>query len=411
MTRSCPESIAVKALIALVLSSTTACTTMQPQSESRQERLASSGRESAAPSPASRLSEESLKALQEIEQEILKADVDLEQSEAAAAPKPPQHPRIPLEINENVRKWIHFFTVKDRERFHRFLKRGSAYKPLVQEILKKNGAPTELYYLAMIESGYVTHARSRASAVGIWQFMRGTGLRYGLKQNRYLDERRDVVRATEAAAAYLRNLHTAFQSWYLAMAGYNAGEGRILGAIMRGGSRDFWELVEKKALPPETRNYVPKFLAATLIGKNPKKYAFNDIDSPALPEVKSLTIPGGVSLRVAAARIGVPFPTLKTLNPQLIRGMTPANVRQYAIWIPKNASVDFERAQRQLAGLGHFRAHKPTARPVVHRVKRGEALTLIAARYRVPVKHLKRINDLRTNRIYAGQRLVISRGF
>ena len=175
---------------------------------------------------------------------------------------------IPLEINADVERWLEFFTMKDRERFTRFLERGSRYKTMIYAVLKEQGIPTELYYQAMIESGFATHATSTASAVGIWQFIPGTGRRYGLRIDQYVDERRDPMRATIAAAMYLKDLHNVFQNWYLAMAAYNAGEGRILGAIMRSGTRDFWEMVKKRSLPSETMNYIPKFLAATTIGHN-----------------------------------------------------------------------------------------------------------------------------------------------
>lgn len=372
------------------------------------------------------LSESSIAAIREIEEEILNADALLKEDSSASETKnPPEatnvsRPRIPIEINENVLKWIHYFTVTDRERFHRFLKRGNEYKPLVQDILRKHRVPTELYYLAMIESGYVTHARSRARAVGAWQFIQGTGKRYGLQQTRYLDERRDMIRSTEAAARYLKDLHTAFQSWYLAMAGYNAGEGRILRAIMKGNSRDFWHLVEKKALPPETRNYVPKFMAAAIIGHNPEKYGFNDIEAEPFPEHEPAEVPGGVRLQEIARQTGVPLATLKRMNPHLIRAITPADRSSYSIWVPAGKKDEVEGAKAALART-RIRASRTYAsaasskhthgkKVVFHRVRRGEALTLISRRYGVPISRIKKLNSLRSNRIYAGQKLVIKRG-
>ncbi len=376
-----------------------------------------------------------VEAIREIEEEILRADAEIETAEprvsaesetkVAAAPKPAHRSRIPLEINENVMKWIHYFTVTDRERFHRFLKRGSVYKELVQDILRKNNVPTDLYYLAMIESGYVTHAKSHASAVGIWQFIPGTGKRYGLQQNAYVDERRDVVRATDAAAKYLRNLHNAFQSWYLAMAGYNAGEGRILGALMRGGSRDFWDLVERKALPPETRNYVPKFLAATLIGKNPAKYGFKDIDAPSFPKVKPLSVPPGAELATVSRQSGIPLRTLRTLNPHLRRTTTPRTGRPYALWIPQNSSVDADAVQKELASLSasvtskqssarqataarNFAKPRAKVARRTHVIRRGETLWGIAQRYNLSLDSLKRMNGLRSNQALAGKRLKVA---
>lgn len=344
---------------------------------------------------------------QVIEQEILEADAELKADVAETKDRSSaDRPRIPLEINEQVQKWIHFFTVTDRERFHSFLKRGSIYKDLIQDILKKNGVPRELYYLAMIESGFVIHAKSRARAVGPWQFIKGTGLRYGLKQDRYVDERRDIVRATEAAANYLKGLYAAFQSWYLAMASYNAGEGRILGAVVRGQSRDFWELVERKALPPETRNYVPKFLAAAIIGRHPEKYGFSDIQDKPFPETEAAVVPGGVKLTSIAHKAGIPLKTLKQLNPHLLRATTPASLKTYSIWVPEGHGEKIAQLRLERTVPMRTIAKQRYAR-VVHRVRKGEALLMLSRRYRVPVSKLKRVNRLRTNRIFAGQRLII----
>jgi membrane-bound lytic murein transglycosylase D len=380
------------------------------------------------------LPEESVEAIREIEKEILDANAEIEKTSPEISTtvvdenlKPVTHLRIPLEINESVLKWIRYFTVTDRERFHLFLKRGSAYRETVKEILKKNGVPAELYYLAMIESGYATQAKSKAKAVGIWQFMSATGLRYGLRQSRYVDERVDVIRATDAASKYLLNLHTAFQSWYLAMAGYNAGEGRILGAIMRGETRDFWKLVEKKALPAETRDYIPKFLAAAIIGRNPEKYGFKDISSPSFPTVEAAEVPGGVRLETIAQKAGLSQEDLKTVNPQLLRSMTPSNMETYTLWVPKGKSSILQAMHTELASMRQRDSHQdeirfhrsaPTKRilvshkvkrssPLVHKVRRGERLTLISKKYDIPVNQLKRMNNLRNSKIQAGQRLIV----
>lgn len=152
--------------------------------------------------------------------------------------------RIPVELNEHVQRWITYFTERDRERFQRFLNRGQLYRDVVENVLEENDLPAELYYLAMIESGFRTDAHSHASAVGVWQFIPGTARRYGLRIDRYVDERRDPIRATEAAAKYLRDLYNVFGSWHLAMAAYNAGEIRVLRAVFKGRTRNFWELIK-----------------------------------------------------------------------------------------------------------------------------------------------------------------------
>jgi len=338
----------------------------------------------------------------EIEQEILETDTELQLD---ATKNKGARPRIPVEINENVSKWINYFTDKDRERFGRFLKRGNQYKKLVQDILKEHGVPSELYYLAMIESGYSLHAKSHASAVGAWQFIRETGRRYGLKQDYYIDERRDIIRATHASARYLKNLHTVFQSWYLAMAGYNAGERRILNAIMAGGSRNFWELVEKKALPPETRNYVPKFLAAVIIGKHPEKYGFTNLTADEFPEVESITVPGGVSLIHIAKKIGISVAELKRINPNLMRAQTPGNRKNYSLWVPEKKTNILAAAYDELARKRIKATRKIASGARYHTVRKGEFLLSIAKKYKTNIRTIKKINGLRSNKIFPGTRL------
>ena len=201
--------------------------------------------------------------------------------------------KITLEENKFVKVWIDYFTKYDRERLKRFLKRGQQFKEIVQNTLKENDLPQELYYLAMIESGYQNHARSSAQAVGVWQFISGTATRYGLKVDHFVDERKDPIRSTEAAAKYLRDLYNVFGSWHLAMAAYNAGEMRVLRAIFKARTRNFWELVESKALPRETSEYVPKFIAMSLIAENPEKYSLEiDDNIVSYPSLKAVEVPG-----------------------------------------------------------------------------------------------------------------------
>lgn len=350
-----------------------------------------------------------------------------------------EYPKLLVEVNEDVRRWIQYFTEKDAERFTRFLKRGYPYRKMVQAILKEKGVPEEFYYLAMIESGYAAHARSVASAVGIWQFVSGTSSRYGIRTNSYVDERRDPVRATYAAAEYLRDLHNIFGSWHLAMAAYNAGEIRILRAIMRAKTRDFWELVEKRALPEETMNYVPKFLAAMIIGKNPTRFG---LESPEggeeFPPIESAEVPSPVSLKHVAVVSRIDLVTLESLNPHLVRGITPPNRSTYAIWVPKGTSRSVAAAtailqNQRIRGRWTLPPEPTLAQAKYHRTKRGEKLRAIARttrakrtvrhykvrrgdtldgiadRFGLTVSQLKNINRLRRNIIYAGQVLKVAR--
>lgn len=315
---------------------------------------------------------------------------------------------IPVEINKDVQKWIDYFAKKDRDRFQRFLNRGAKYREVVENVLKENGLPSELYYLAMIESGYQNHATSRASAVGVWQFIRGTGRRYGLEINRYVDERRDPIRATEAAVRYLKDLHNVFGSWHLAMAGYNAGEYRVVRAVFKGKTRNFWKLVKLKALPRETRNYIPKFLAAVEIGQNPLKYGFTVPLGEKYPNLQAIQLPNSLTLKDIAQTAGVSVSELKKVNPHLIRSVTPPGRGGYEVWVPLKYAKKVEGSKTVLAKKAkRIRARVARNSSGLHRVRRGENLTVIARRYGMSVSQLKRLNNLRSNRIYVGSRLKV----
>ncbi|MFW7379980.1 MAG: LysM peptidoglycan-binding domain-containing protein [Oligoflexus sp.] len=310
---------------------------------------------------------------------------------------------IPVEINEEVNKWIHFFTVKRPDLFQRYLDRGEKYKAMIVSILEEQEVPTELYYLALIESGFVQNARSHASAVGIWQFIRGTGKRYGLRIDNYVDERIDPHRATIAATLYLNDLRNVFNSWYLAMAAYNAGEGRIMRAIMKGKSRDFWELARNKHLPSETMNYVPKFMAAMIIGSDLAKYGFNQPEPQPAPNITSVTVPSGLRLAKVAEVIGMPYASLKEHNRHLHKKMTPPGLKNYHIWIPAEYEQQFADAESKLAQYVERIAATSTSN--YHVVRRGETLSSISGRYGMTISELRRLNNMRGNRILAGSRL------
>mgnify|MGYP003951601171 CR=1 FL=1 len=324
---------------------------------------------------------------------------------------------IPVEVNSAVKRWIHYFTKKDKERFNRFLKRGNRYRQVVQDILDQHEVPRDLYYLAMIESGYVNSAVSHAGAVGPWQFIRSTGKSYGLDQSYYVDERNDPIQATDAAARHLRDLHERFGSWYLAMAAYNAGAARVSRAVKRGRSKNFWRLVRKRVLPRETRNYVPKFLAALIIGRNPEKFGFTDTQSEKYPDIEAVEVPSPIYLKDVARVAGVPAEDLYKVNPHIKRKVTPPENKKFEIWVPVKYSEkiksSFDKFSKNTAkGIKSSRYYASLERQKrrYHRVRRGETLSHIARKYRLSVGALKRLNGLRTSRIYAGKKLRVSSG-
>lgn len=328
--------------------------------------------------------------------------------------------QIPVEINRKVSQWINFFTVRERDMTMRYFERGEALRPRIEAILKENEVPPELYYLAMIESGFVTHAKSRAKAVGVWQFMTGTGKNYGLQVNKQVDERRNWIKATEAAASYLKDLHNVFGSWYLALAAYNAGEHRIVRSIMKGKTRDFWALAEAGLLPRETLDYVPKFLAAHIVGRNMKRFGFEvqlgpeDIWEP----YESVSVPSGARLTDLAKVTDIPVATLKRWNYDLVAGITPITKSGTVdIYVPKGSAAKFEQTKEAIAQLKQYKSGRPD-RVFVSKassrsdssydfyvVRRGDNLYTISKHIGISVRTLMKINGIRRGRIHPGQRL------
>ena len=221
--------------------------------------------------------------------------------------------------NELVDKWVQYFQQgRGRESMEKYLSRSSRYIYTMKEIFRQNELPEELVYVAMIESGFSPYIRSRAGAVGCWQFLKRTGKQYGLQINGYVDERRDPILSTEAAARYLKELHRGLGSWGLALASYNAGKYRVNRASIKHGTKDFWHLSKKRSFPMETINYVPKFIAAVRIGENPRGYGFKYINyqKPLQYELLPLNFP--ISLRKLANKLGMNYKDLKLLNPSYL---------------------------------------------------------------------------------------------
>ncbi len=247
---------------------------------------------------------------------------------------------IPVIYNEDVAKFIKYFTGRGKKFFQKWLERSKKYREILTKIIKENKLPQDTIYLAMIESGFSPFALSRSGAAGIWQFIPSTGKRYGLRIDYWVDERRDPVKSTYAAVSYLKNLYNYFGSWWLAWAGYNAGEGRIFRAISKAKTNDFWEISDRRFIKRETRQYVPKLMAAALITANPEKYGFYDLDYQAEFEFDEITVPPATDLRVIANAALTDYYTIWMLNPAIRRGITPPDT-EYSIRIPKGTKDIF----------------------------------------------------------------------
>lgn len=254
------------------------------------------------------------------------ADMDRELADA----------RLPIESNERVEQWMLRFTTFDKPAFEETLSRAGLYSDMIRGKLRARGMPEELVYLAMIESGFLTHARSYVSATGMWQFMGPTARQYGLRIDAYVDERRDPVRATDAALDYLSDLFQRYGSWYLAAAAYNAGPTRVSLAVARhsdgraGDETLYWEIVDH--LPKETAQYVPKWLAARYLARNAARFDFEV--TLADPYVYDLVwAPGATSLAEIGERMGLSDDRMRELNPHLIRGVTPPDT-VYPLRVP-----------------------------------------------------------------------------
>ena len=250
---------------------------------------------------------------------------------------------VPIQMNKQVRAYLVYFSTERKAVITRYLARSSRYLPMIKEVFQEAGLPEDMAYLAMIESGFNNKAYSPAAASGMWQFIKGTGLRYGLAIDGYVDERRDPEKATRAAAQYLLDLYKQFGSWYLAAASYNCGEGRVQRELNQSNHKNFWELSANQCLPTETKNYVPQMIAATIIAKNPEKFGFKNV--PYLPPVKYEKVPvtETTSLTAAAVAVNVPVEEVAGLNPELLRGITPPDAPSYKLNLPPNSKELFTK--------------------------------------------------------------------
>ena len=323
---------------------------------------------------------------------------------------------VPIVLDPAVQGHIRFFNVSIRNRFEQWLIRLSHYRPLVDSIFSEFELPSDLIYLSLVESGFNPHAYSRARAAGPWQFMKGTAKVYGLRVDSYVDERRDPVKSTVAAARYLRDLYDLFGTWPLAMAAYNAGEGKVMRALHTAQAESFSDIAKTRLIRRETKEYVPRFMAATIIAKNPDRYGFpqNDVRPHQFEEV---VVKRPIHFKAIANVTGISYQELKILNPELRRDATPPDDPEYHLKVPVGTREKVE----QLLDRAPTHKFAPLPLPVKvrqvkgtpdsghwYRVRVGDSLEKIAKRFNISVKTLKSNNNLTSQTIKAGSRLVIA---
>lgn len=302
---------------------------------------------------------------------------------------------IPLEMNPLVAQYIHFFQGGGRKWFRRWMSRSARYIPLMRPLLEAKGLPRDTVYLAMIESGFNTQAKSWARAVGPWQFIAGTAKWFKLRDDFWVDERRDPIKATNAAADYLNHLHKELGHWHLAWAGYNTGGARVRRMVDSYGTKSFWELSEKKGFARETKHYVPKLIACALVAKHPEAFGFTqDEFQPESPfEFDEVTLTDSVDLEVIAQSSGSSLEQLQEFNPELKRWCTPpATEKQpYVLRLPKGRKEQFAQNFAKVAPSErlHFK---------IHRVQKGDTLSKIALQHRSAQEAILRMNHLTSAR-------------
>jgi membrane-bound lytic murein transglycosylase D len=309
---------------------------------------------------------------------------------------------IPMTMNDYVQREIQSFQTLERDFFIESYKRSGKYRNEMVKALKEAGMPEDLSWLPLIESGFKVRALSRSRALGLWQFIPSTGYKYGLKRNTWIDERLDPPKATAAAIAYFKDLHEMFGDWATVLAAYNCGEGNVARVIS--GQKinyldNFWDLYER--LPRETARYYPRFLAVLAIVKEPTRYGFTleELDKPLSFETISWEKP--VQLKTIADSTGIDEELLSSLNPELRHGATP-NV-SYALRVPPGTGEKVLACSEKLATWA-----PPKVEYVMHRVRRGETLTLIALRYRTTTQRIIEANHLRRGKtLRVGQKLKI----
>jgi len=312
---------------------------------------------------------------------------------------------VPLALNSKVEYFLYYFQTGGRSFFSRWLSRSSRYIPMMKEILKREGMPEDLVYVAMIESGFQVHAQSWANAVGPWQFISETGRRYSLRIDQWVDERKDPVKATTAAALYLKELYGIFNGdWYLAAAGYNAGENKILRAISMYNTSDFWEISRGSYLKRETKEYVPKLLAAAIIAKDPARYGFSDIAYLPAIEFETVKIPSRTDLELVAKLAGTTYETIRDLNPDLRHWCTPPNYPDYELKLPRGTKQQFELDYAKVPEEKRFTEKVLYTK---YQARKKDSLKSVARRFGTSTQVLSELNGLSKKTRIAGRTLTV----
>ncbi|WP_447974352.1 transglycosylase SLT domain-containing protein [Nitrospira sp. Kam-Ns4a] len=357
--------------------------------------------------------------------ELFEPGLDSGPAQDSTAPEPsltaqsPDNPfDVPIIRNEKVETHIRFFNVAIRDRFEQWLHRLGRYWPHVESIFKEFDLPSDLVYLSLVESGFNPHAYSRARATGPWQFIKSTARLYGLRVDEYVDERRDPIKSTVAAARYLRDLYDLFGTWPLALAAYNAGEGKIQRALEKARAESFWEIAKTRYLRRETKDYVPRFMAATIIAKHPDQFGFSAVP-PDPHEFEEVAVRRPLHLSEIAKVTGVPYAELRRLNPELRKDVTPPTDPVYLLKVPvamkeqiaqaldrvptwKPARTSPSKKSRSLVRHGN-------ANGSWYRVQAGDSLWKIAKRFQMSVKDLVALNRLAGRKIKPGDLLAVQR--
>ena len=365
----------------------------------------------------------------EITQEVGSSEIDAELPGSEPDTIPYSRNFLKKKNTKRMEFWVEYFTKKNRDRFQRFINNGEEYRHHIEKVFQQYGLPKELYFVGLIESGYYLGARSHASAVGPWQFIKATGRRYGMKITHELDERQDLFKSTHAAAQYFKDLNKIFSSWELALAAYNSGENGMIRRIMKYGTSDFYKLSQYKKLPSETINYVPKVLAAMHIMNNAKEYGFVIPNKKhRLFDLTELTpVKKNVSLHVIANRLNVDYRLIKKLNPELKRSSTPRHFSgTYMLRIPKSQyaykledlKTNIIASTTPSSKLSRPESRKEISRrtalndgrPSFYRVKKGDTLLSISRKFEMAPKLIASLNHFKSwkSKVKIGQKISLN---